>query len=400
MREMLAVTAAINGAGLGDSVALLTDGRFSGATHGFMGGHLAPEAVRLHHDGGAFGAAVPPGVWEERLKTLKSLGVNAIRTAHNPPAPEFLDLCDRMGFLVMDELFDCWTVGKHTLSGQSLADYHLYFNDWSKTDERDTIRRDRNHPSIILYSVGNEIHDTPKAELAKGILQGLVETAHAADPTRPVTQALFRPNVSGDYTNGLADLLDVIGTNYRDNELLAAQRAKPSRKIIGTEFIRVFDDAVVELAKKIPHSAGWPSAKTTPHYRFLAQGTLYPDVIESVSFSGGPSVTIKSHHNVGGLPDRMNMKLVEPLRELFKDEVRALGRELGLPDEMVGRHPFPGPGLAIRIPGQEITKVLVCGQESHPYFHGPVRRFARTPVRLGLFESPGPYRPGDLSYPQ
>ena len=88
---------------------------------------------------------------------------------------------------------------------------------------------------------------------------------------------------------------------------------------------------------------------------FLVQGTLYPDVIESVSFTGGPSVTIKSHHNVGGLPERMNMQLVEPLRELFKDEVRALGRELGLPQAFVGRHPFPGPGLAIRIPG-EVTK--------------------------------------------
>ncbi|HTY86460.1 MAG TPA: glycoside hydrolase family 2 TIM barrel-domain containing protein [Candidatus Acidoferrum sp.] len=187
------------------------------------------KGVCLHHDGGAFGAAVPLGIWEERLKTLKALGVNAIRTAHNPPAPEFLDLCDRLGFLVMDEFFDCWTVGKNPY------DYHLYFSEWSKTDERDTIRRDRNHPSVVLYSVGNEIHDTPKAELAKGILKGLVEVAHEADPTRPVTQALFRPNVSGDYTNGLADLLDVIGTNYRDNELLTAQRDVPSRKIIGTE---------------------------------------------------------------------------------------------------------------------------------------------------------------------
>ena len=111
------------------------------------------------------------------------------------------------------------------------------------------------------------------------------------------------------------------------------------RKIIGATFIDVFD----EEAGKIENA------------EFLAQGTLYPDVIESVSFDGGPSVTIKSHHNVGGLPERMNLKLVEPLRELFKDEVRALGRELGLPDHFVARHPFPGPGLAIRIPG-EVTK--------------------------------------------
>ena len=112
------------------------------------------------------------------------------------------------------------------------------------------------------------------------------------------------------------------------------------RKTIGRLFIEIFEAE----AKKIGQDG-----KGAPG--FLAQGTLYPDVIESVSFSGGPSVTIKSHHNVGGLPERMNMKLVEPLRELFKDEVRALGRELGLPDAFVGRHPFPGPGLAIRLPG-------------------------------------------------
>ena len=111
------------------------------------------------------------------------------------------------------------------------------------------------------------------------------------------------------------------------------------RKTIGKLFIDVFE----EEAKKVGGAD------------FLAQGTLYPDVIESVSFIGGPSVTIKSHHNVGGLPERMNMALVEPLRELFKDEVRALGRELGLHEDFVGRHPFPGPGLAIRIPG-EITR--------------------------------------------
>jgi len=111
------------------------------------------------------------------------------------------------------------------------------------------------------------------------------------------------------------------------------------RKFIGKTFIDIFDAEAAKLGGA----------------DFLAQGTLYPDVIESVSFTGGPSVTIKSHHNVGGLPERMKMQLVEPLRELFKDEVRVLGKELGLPDAFVGRHPFPGPGLAIRIPG-EVTK--------------------------------------------
>ena len=111
------------------------------------------------------------------------------------------------------------------------------------------------------------------------------------------------------------------------------------RKIIGATFIDVFDQAAASIK-----GAG-----------FLAQGTLYPDVIESVSATGGPSVTIKSHHNVGGLPEDMAFELVEPLRELFKDEVRALGRELGMPESLVGRHPFPGPGLAIRIPG-DVTR--------------------------------------------
>lgn len=123
------------------------------------------------------------------------------------------------------------------------------------------------------------------------------------------------------------------------DKLAGVSDPEQKRKIIGATFIDVFE----------------AEAKAIGGADFLAQGTLYPDVIESVSFTGGPSVTIKSHHNVGGLPERMNMKLVEPVRELFKDEVRALGRELGLSEAFVGRHPFPGPGLAIRIPG-DITR--------------------------------------------
>ncbi len=214
----------------------IRDAHFEPATGFWLNGkNIKLKGVALHHDASAFGAAVPLAAWERRLATLRELGVNAIRTAHNPPAPEFLDLCDRLGFLVMDELFDCWTVGKPTLGGQHLQDYHLYFNEWSQRDTRDTVRRDRNHPSVILYSAGNEIHDTPNAELSKKILSGLVQVFHENDSTRPVTQALFRPNVTHDYDNGLADLLDVIGTNYRDAELLAAWRAKPTRIIVGTE---------------------------------------------------------------------------------------------------------------------------------------------------------------------
>jgi GMP synthase (glutamine-hydrolysing) len=130
------------------------------------------------------------------------------------------------------------------------------------------------------------------------------------------------------------------------------------RKIIGRLFIDVFD---LE-AKKIGGA------------EFLAQGTLYPDVIESVSVTGGPSVTIKSHHNVGGLPERMHMKLVEPLRELFKDEVRALGRELGLPEAFVGRHPFPGPGLAIRCPGPVTRDKLDILRYADEIFIEEIRR--------------------------
>jgi len=152
---------------------------------------------------------------------------------------------------------------------------------------------------------------------------GLMRLGEAAEVVR-----LF-----GDHYN-----IPLVHRNAEDlflGKLEGVDDPERKRKIIGGLFIDVFDEEA--------HKVGGAG--------FLAQGTLYPDVIESVSAIGGPSVTIKSHHNVGGLPARMNMKLVEPLRELFKDEVRELGRELGMPETLVGRHPFPGPGLAIRIPG-------------------------------------------------
>ncbi len=130
------------------------------------------------------------------------------------------------------------------------------------------------------------------------------------------------------------------------------------RKTIGRLFIDVFQKHAAEVGGA----------------EFLAQGTLYPDVIESVSFSGGPSVTIKSHHNVGGLPEKMGLTLVEPLRELFKDEVRALGRELGLPERFIGRHPFPGPGLAIRCPGEITREKLEILRRADAVYIDQIRR--------------------------
>ncbi len=141
-------------------------------------------------------------------------------------------------------------------------------------------------------------------------------------------------------------------------ELAGVTDPEEKRKTIGRLFIEVFE----EEASKAGGAA------------FLAQGTLYPDVIESISHSGGPSVTIKSHHNVGGLPERMKMRLVEPLRELFKDEVRALGRELGLPEHFVARHPFPGPGLAIRIPGEVSAEKLSLLRKADAIFLDEIKK--------------------------
>ncbi|WP_300586520.1 glutamine-hydrolyzing GMP synthase [Marivita sp.] len=159
-----------------------------------------------------------------------------------------------------------------------------------------------------------------------------------------VDHGLLRLNEAEEVVSMFRDHMNLKVIHAQEQELFLGELDSVSdpetkRKIIGRLFIDVFQKYANEIEGA----------------EFLAQGTLYPDVIESVSFSGGPSVTIKSHHNVGGLPEKMGLKLVEPLRELFKDEVRALGRELGLPDSFIGRHPFPGPGLAIRCPG-EITR--------------------------------------------
>jgi GMP synthase (glutamine-hydrolysing) len=178
-----------------------------------------------------------------------------------------------------------------------------------------------------------------------------------------VDHGLMRQNEAADVVAMFREHynLQLVHVDASDEFIIALEGEvdpEKKRKTIGRLFIDVFE----REAKKIGGAD------------FLAQGTLYPDVIESVSFTGGPSVTIKSHHNVGGLPDRMNMKLVEPLRDLFKDEVRKLGYELGLPPSFVGRHPFPGPGLAIRLPGGVTREKLAILQKADAIYLDEIRK--------------------------
>jgi len=206
--------------------------KFDAATGFWLNGkNFKLKGACLHHDGGAVGAAVPLSVWKFRLSRLKEVGVNAIRTAHNPVAPEFLDLCDQMGFLVMDETFDTWNSAKN--NGEK--GYNRFFTEWWERDTRDMVMRDRNHPSIVIYSVGNEIHDDLNSAEGFKKYKDQQDLIHQLDPNRPVTMALFRPANSKVYTNGFAETMDVVGQNYRENELVALHNQKPNLKVIGTE---------------------------------------------------------------------------------------------------------------------------------------------------------------------
>src|SRR5690606_2461648 len=157
---------------------------------GFLlnGKQVKINGVCLHHDGGSVGAAVPERVWERRLEILKEMGVNGIRMSHNPPAVELLDLCDRMGFLVMDEAFDEWKITKYKNGSGDVHGYFEYFDEWADRDLKMMLHRDRNHPSIVIWSVGNEI---PEQRQENGYLlaRRLVGICHAEDPTRQVTVA-------------------------------------------------------------------------------------------------------------------------------------------------------------------------------------------------------------------
>ena len=211
---------------------------------GFLlnGRRVKLRGVNLHHEAGGLGAAVPERVWERRLTLLKAMGANAIRTSHNPPAPEFLDLCDRLGFLVMAEAFDEWTLGKVP------EGYHKYFAEWSERDVADFVHRDRNHPSIVLWSAGNEIGEQTTPDGAQ-VLRRLLDIFHREDPTRPVTPG--NDNIAADghpATLAFLGAEDIVGYNYVDRwherrELFAEQdrHDHPDWRMIGTESGSMFE---------------------------------------------------------------------------------------------------------------------------------------------------------------
>ena len=231
------------------------------AVNGFMlnGKRVKMNGVCLHHDGGLVGAAVPIKIWETRLKLLKDMGCNAIRTSHNPVAPEFLDLCDKMGFLVMDEAFDAWETKKVKY------DYHLHFDDWAQIDLNDQIHRDRNHPSVVLWSAGNEIPDQSK-DKGVDLLKSLVATFHREDPTRPVTTA--NDGIAADSNSTKLAFMqdeDIVGYNYVDRwherrELFYSidRYDHPEWKMIGTES--------ESLGNALEYSLGKDTSRVRPNY--------------------------------------------------------------------------------------------------------------------------------------
>ncbi len=224
------------------------------------GQHVEINGVCDHGDLGALGTAVNQRALQRQVELLQQMGCNAIRTSHNPPAPELLDLCDRMGMLVLDEAFDCWAHGKNS------NDYHVLFPDWHAKDLRALVRRDRNHPSVIMWSIGNEIPE--QADKDQSIVRELAGIVHGEDGTRPVTAACDRVEAG---FNGFNQALDVFGYNYKYGKYQAFHEKNPGQPIYGSETLSTYssrgeyffpldnDKANFQVSSYVLSYPGWAS---------------------------------------------------------------------------------------------------------------------------------------------
>ena len=239
------------------------------------GFHLNGKRVPLngvcdHHDLGALGSAINTRALERQVELLKEMGCNAIRTSHNPPAPDLLDVCDRLGMVVMDECFDCWKRGK------TKNDYHLIFDDWHEKDWRAQLRRDRNHPCVVLWSIGNEIPDQGSQA---GIQIGaeLTRIAHEEDPTRPTTSAC---NETKSAFDGFQKNLDVFGYNYKPTQYGKAHDANPGQPIFGSETASCVSSRGEYFFPVVTNKSGGKANFQMSSYDLYAPPWAWPPAVE------------------------------------------------------------------------------------------------------------------------
>jgi beta-galactosidase len=306
------------------------------ADNGFIlnGRRVQIQGVCDHSDLGSLGMAVNTRAMERKIETLKEMGCNAIRTSHNPPAPEYLELCDRMGIVVMDEAFDCWTAGKNA------NDYHLLFAKWHEKDLRSFIRRDRNHPCVVLWSIGNEV---PEQGWGQKISQGLADIVHSEDPTRPVTAAC-------DYVaagfNGFQKTLDAFGYNYKYGSYEAFHQKNPTIPLFGSEtasctssrgvyfFPLSHDHADFQVSSYDLSAPNWASP---PDYELKAEAK-YPFVFgqflwTGFDYLGEPTPYNNDSTNLLNFTDpAQKVKMAEELKQLGKLSVPSRSSYFGAID--------------------------------------------------------------------
>lgn len=260
------------------------------ASKGFFlnGRHLKIQGVCLHHDLGPLGTAINRRAIERQLQIMQEMGCNAIRTSHNPPAPELLGLCDRMGIMVLAEAFDCWEIGKNP------NDYHLWFKEWHDRDLTAMVHRDRNHPSVIMWSSGNEVQEQSGKKINPALSQQLRDILHREDPTRPVMVGCHHVDAG---FNGFQNTMDVFGYNYKPHEYARFRKQNPAIPLIGSEtascissrgeyFFPVLEDkgcgGFFQISSYDLSQPGWG---TIPDVEFAAQDK-FPEVLGEFVWTG------------------------------------------------------------------------------------------------------------------